>query len=69
MVKSHRGERYGKRRDQSRHVRIRETNASEPLMKCRNSIGDIKTEGFRHFRDKSGGNLLIAQVVSGMKVA
>ena len=50
-------------------LRIRETNASEPLTKCRNSIGDIKTEGFRHFRDKSGGNLLIAQVVSGMKVA
>jgi hypothetical protein len=59
----------GKRRDQSRHVRIRETNASEPLMKCRNSIGDIKTEGFRHFRDKSGDDLLIVQVVSGMKVA
>jgi len=32
-------------------------------------MGDIKTEGFRHFRDKSGGNLLIVQVVSGMKVA
>jgi len=53
----------------SRHVRIRETNASEPLTKCRNSIGDIKTEGFRHFRDKSGGDLLIAQVVSGIEVA
>jgi hypothetical protein len=38
-------------------------------MKCRNSIGEIKTEGFRNFRDKSGDNLLIAQVVSGMKVA
>ena len=52
-----------------RHVSIKETNASEPLMKCRNSIGEIKTEGFRHFRDKSGGNLLTARMVSGIKAA
>jgi hypothetical protein len=55
LVKSQGGERYGKGATRSRHVSIEETNASEPLMKCRNSIGEIKTEGFRHFRDKSGG--------------
>ncbi len=48
---------------------IKETNASEPLMKCRNSMDEIKTEGFRHFRDKSGGNLLTARMVSGIKAA
>jgi hypothetical protein len=50
-------------------VSIKETNESEPPMKCRNSIGEIKTEGFCHFRDKSGGNLLTARMVSGIEAA
>jgi hypothetical protein len=38
------GERYGKGVSKSRHVRVRETNASEPLMRPRNkTIDDIKT--------------------------
>jgi hypothetical protein len=38
------GERYGKGVSKTRHVWIRETNASEPLMRPRNrSTGDIKT--------------------------
>jgi len=38
------GERYGKGVRKSRHVRVRETNASEPLMRPRNgSTGGIKT--------------------------
>jgi hypothetical protein len=57
-------------------VSIKETNASEPLMKCRNSIGEIKTEGIRYFginpgqpaycpdglRHKGGVNLIEALV-------
>src|ERR1035441_5402247 len=38
------GERYGKGVRKSRHVRVRETNASEPLMRPRNRSTDgIKT--------------------------
>jgi hypothetical protein len=48
---------------------IKETNASEPLKKCRNSIGEIKTEGIRYFGINLGGNLLTAQMVSGIKAA
>ena len=33
-------------------------NVSEPLMKCRNPIDDIETEGCANFRDKSGRNNL-----------
>jgi hypothetical protein len=57
-------------------VSIKETNASEPLKKCRNSIGEIKTEGIRYFgiireqpayypdglRHKGGVNLIEALV-------
>jgi hypothetical protein len=69
LVKSQGGERYGKGATRSRHVSIKETNASEPLMKCRNSMDEIKTEGFRHFREEFGGNLLTARMVSGIKAA
>ena len=37
------GERYGKGARKSRHVRDRETNASEPPMRPRNTSGGIKT--------------------------
>jgi hypothetical protein len=43
--------------------------AIKPLLKCRNGIDEIKTEGMSLPRDKLGGNLLTGQVVSGMKVA
>jgi len=38
-------------------------------MKCRKRMGDIKTGVQLLPRDKSGGCLLIGQMVSGMKVA
>ena len=47
----------------------RKANESEPLMKCRKRIGDIKTGGESLSRDESEGCLFIAQVVSGIKVA
>jgi hypothetical protein len=50
-------------------VWITKASASEPLMKCRNSSGDIETEVELLPRDEPGRNLLTAQVVSGMKVA
>ena len=56
-----------KRRDQTRHVWIRETNASEPLTTHRNdSIDDIKTGGALPSRDQRGGDLLIGYAVSGV---
>jgi len=50
-------------------VSIKETNASEPPMKCRNSKGEIRTEGIRYFGKNLGGDLLTAQMVSGIKAA
>lgn len=41
----------------------------KPLLKCRNGIDEIKTEGKSLSRDKLGGNLFIGQVVSGIEVA
>ena len=46
-----------------------ETNASEPLTKCRNSKDAIKTGRELLARDKSGRYLLTAQVVTGMEAA
>jgi hypothetical protein len=48
---------------------IKKVNESEPLMKCRKRSNDIKTEWESLTRDKSGGNLITAQTVSGMKAA
>ena len=39
----------------SRQVRSGEASASEPLMKCRNAKGDVKTGGVIFARDKLGG--------------
>ena len=58
-----------KRRDQTRHVWVRETNASEPLMTHRKFTDDIKTGGAVHFRDQRGGDLPIGCAVSGVQVA
>jgi hypothetical protein len=44
-------------------------NESEPLMRCRKALGDIKTEDCVWPWDESGGSLLTAQAVSGTKVA
>ena len=41
-------------------VSIRETNASEPLMKCRKRRDDVKTGGESLTWDKSRGNLFTA---------
>jgi hypothetical protein len=50
-------------------VGIGKTNASEPLMKCREVGNDIKTGVSMQSRDKPGGCPLIGQVVSGMQAA
>ncbi|KKM69918.1 hypothetical protein LCGC14_1445920 [marine sediment metagenome] len=50
-------------------VRVMETNASEPLMKCRKRMDGVKTGGSSLTRDKSGGDLFTVQAASGMKVA
>ena len=44
-------------------------NVSEPLMNCRKRIDDIKTRVPLLPWDKSGGCLLIGQVVTGVEVA
>jgi hypothetical protein len=44
-------------------------NVSEPLLKCRKRIGDIKTRVQLLPWDESGGCLFTGQVVSGIKVA
>ena len=53
-----------------RQVRIKETNASEPLMTCRNVLNDVET-GTRTSvpRIKVEGSLPTAQPASGMKAA
>jgi len=43
-----------KRRDQTRHVWIGETNESEPPRTHRNNSGDIKTGGAQHSQDQHG---------------
>jgi hypothetical protein len=54
------------KRDQ---VSIKETNVSEPLMKCRKSRNDVKTRGLLLTWDKHEMNLLTAHAASGIKVA
>ena len=58
-----------KSRDKSRHVWIRETNESEPLIKCRKRRDVIKTGRESLARDKSGGNLFTVQAVAGIQAA
>jgi hypothetical protein len=53
----------------ARQVWITKANASEPLMKCRKVVNDIKTRAKLGSWDESGGCLLTGQTVSGMKVA
>ena len=49
-----------------RQVRAKKANASEPLMKCRNVSDGAETEVCLCPREELGGDLLTAQVVSGM---
>jgi hypothetical protein len=57
-----------KRRAQTRHVRIRETNANEALMTHRNIIlDDIKTGDACHLREERGGYLLTGCAMSGVQ--
>jgi len=52
-----------------RQVRFKETNASEPLMTCRNVYNRRRDREGWLSRDKVGGNLITAQLASGMKAA
>ena len=52
-----------------RQARIRKTNASEPLMTCRNSKNDVETGSALPAWDKSKMNLRTAWAASGMEVA
>jgi putative transposase len=69
-VKSSRGERCWKRRGSPRQVCLMKTNASEPLMTCRNVKSDVETRIWTSIlRARVGKGLLIAQPASGMKAA
>ena len=50
-------------------MRVREPSVSEPLMRCRNVMDDVRTGVLTMSQDKSRGNLLTAWVASGIKVA
>ena len=60
-------------KEKSRHrivqVWVREPSVSEPLMRCRNAMDDVKTGVLTMSQDESRGNLLTAWVGSGIKVA
>jgi hypothetical protein len=50
-------------------VKLRETSASEPLMRCRKLLNDVETGGLSLLQEKSRGNLFTIWVTSGMQVA
>ncbi len=50
-------------------VRIQEMNVSEPLLKCRKSMNDVKTEGWKLTQEERKGNLSTACVASGIEAA
>ncbi|MDP2967872.1 MAG: hypothetical protein Q8P64_01535, partial [Deltaproteobacteria bacterium] len=50
-------------------VRVKETNVSEPLRKCRKRRDGVKTRGESLTWDESGGDLHTVQAASGMKAA
>jgi hypothetical protein len=65
-----RAERWGKRRACERvGYDPMKASESEPQMKCRNALDDIKSGECSFPRDESGGCLLIDQAVSGMHAA
>ena len=62
-------ERHGKGRARLCQVGATELNTSKPLITCRKRMDVIETGGESLTRDKSGGNLLIGQTVTGMEAA
>jgi hypothetical protein len=48
---------------------IKEMSEIEPLMRCRNIWGGVKTGVLRQLQDKSRGSLFIVWVASGIEVA
>ena len=66
LAEDRRGERRGKGSVRAVRWGFRKTNASEPLMKCRDLGTDIKTGVSMRFRDEPGGGPRIGQAVSGM---
>ena len=50
-------------------VTMQKVNASEPLMRYRNTQDDVKTEFLDSVRDKPKGNLLTALAASGIEMA
>jgi hypothetical protein len=46
-----------------------ESNASEPLMRCRKRRDDVKTEGVSLPREECGGHLFTARTASGIEAA
>lgn len=60
VVKSHGGERWGKGPARQDQLWIREASTSEPLMRCRKFLGDVKTGAYLYARISSGGYLLTA---------
>ena len=63
------GERVGKRQNVILSGVGEETNASEPLMMCRNTLDVIETRCTDIIWDELGGCLLTARVVTGIKAA
>ena len=69
LVKSQGRERYIKSPSKGGQVTMQKVNASEPLMRYRNTQDDVKTELLYLVRDKSGGHLLTALTTSGIEMA
>ena len=62
-------ERHGKGGARLCQVGVSELNTSEPLITCRKRRDVTETGGESLTRDKSGGDLLTGQAVTGMKAA
>jgi hypothetical protein len=58
-----------KSRQRSWQVRIKEMSEIEPLMRCRNIWGGVKTGVLRQPQDKSRGSLFIVWAASGIEMA
>ena len=53
----------------SHQLGAEETNESEPLMKCRKWLDDVRTGFFSQTWDKCRGYLFTADMASGIKAA
>ena len=61
VVKSHGGERWGKGPARQDELWIRETSTSEPLMRCRKFMDDVKTGAYLYARISSGDICLLPE--------